>query len=38
MEYSSIAQSTVIGPVQLTVDASHRPLRMEGQADTETTT
>jgi len=38
MEFSSIEQSAVIVPVQLTIDASHRLLQIEVQADTETST
>jgi len=38
MKLSSIAQSAVIVPVQLTIDPSHQLLWMEVQADAETST
>jgi len=38
MEFSSIEQSAVIGPVHLTIDPSHGLLRMEVQANTQTST
>jgi len=38
MEFVSIVQSAVIGPVQLTIAPSYRLLWMEVQADTQTCT
>jgi hypothetical protein len=36
MRFACIAESAVIGPVELGIEASHRLLRMEFQADAET--